>query len=149
VTSIGEEAFRWKSLTSVTIHGMTFSVVNTGDVSSDEIIQMVLHRDFSVKMNHDVKYAVLASIFRNQQEDETLNAYIKKNFSKIFPFLIDRDDIETVTAVIKSEKFLTKRNIDKFIQYAIDNRHIEIQLLLTNYKREKIGYTDPAKKLKL
>ena len=92
---------------------------------------------------------MLASCFRNQQEDETLNAYIKKNFAKMFKYLIDHDDVETVTAIIQSEKFLTKRNIDKFIQYAIDNRHIEIQVLLTNYKRDKIGYSDPFQKLKL
>lgn len=150
VTSIGENAFAWcRNLTSVTIHSMTFSMANTGDVSSDEIIHMVHNRDFSVKMNHDVKYAVIASILRNQHEDETLNAYIRKNFSKMFKYLIDHDDVEAVTAIINSGKFLTKRNVDKHIQYAIDNGHFEIQVLLMNYKADKIGYSDPMAKFKL
>ncbi|MEE5994621.1 MAG: leucine-rich repeat protein [Oscillospiraceae bacterium] len=150
VTSVGEGAFAGcKKLKSVTIHGMTFSMANTGNVSLDEIIHMVCNRDFSVKMNHDVKYAVLASILRNQHEDETLNAYIKKNFAKMFKYLIDHDDVETVTAIINSGKFLTKRNVDKHINYAIDDGHFEIQVLLMNYKEDKIGYSDPFQKLKL
>ena len=150
VTSIGKYAFNnCTSLTSVTIHGMTFSVVNTGNVSSDKMIHMIFYRDFSVKMNHDVKYAVIASILRNQHEDETLNAYVKKNFARIMKYLIDHDDVETVTAIINSGKFLTKRNIDKHINYAIDNRHFEIQVLLMDYKADKIGYSDPMAKFKL
>ena len=95
------------------------------------------------------KYEIVCVLFCMNYDNEIFNEYFKKNFSKIFQYMIDNDDVETVAAIINSGKFLTKRNIDKFIQYAIDNRHIEIQVLLTNYKRDKIGYSDPFQKLKL
>ncbi|MEE5993896.1 MAG: leucine-rich repeat domain-containing protein [Oscillospiraceae bacterium] len=150
VTSIGSDAFYGcERLTSVTIHGMTFSVVDTGDVSLDEMIHMIFYRDFSVKMNHDVKYSVIWLFFVHNPEDEPTIAYIKKNFAKMFQYLIDHDDVETVTAIINSGKFLTKRNVDKHINYAIDNKKYEIQVLLMDYKADKIGYSDPFQKFKL
>lgn len=150
VTSIGNRAFyHCESLTSFTYHGETFSLAKTGDVAIQEIIAMVENRDFSVKMDNDVKYCVIWSFFSHQPEDEPTIDYIKKNFAKMFKYLIDNDDAETVQKVLDYGKFLGKHNIDKHIQYAIDNKHIEIQVMLTNYKREKIGYSDPTKKLKL
>ncbi|MBR1592731.1 MAG: leucine-rich repeat domain-containing protein [Ruminococcus sp.] len=135
VTSIGRGAFGGcESLTSVTYKGITFSSAKTNGIYSSEIIYMAGNRDFSVKMNHEVKYAVIWSVFRNTQEDEPTNAYIKKTFVKMFQFLIDKDDTKTVKLVIGSGKFLTKRNIDKFIQYA--NNKKEIADMLTEHKQQ-------------
>ena len=114
-----------------------------------DILKMIITADYSVKMNHDVKYNVIWKVFSLCPDDEKTNAYIKKNFAKMFKFLIDRDDADTVQKVIGSGKFLTKNNIDKLIQYAIDNKHHEIQVMLMNYKAKEIGYSDPTKKLKL
>ena len=154
VTEIeGRVFYGCSSLTSVTIRKIVLTkemieaFQNYHDVSFYDVLTMIT--DYSVKMSHEVKYDAVWKIFSNCPDDERTAAYVKKNFSKMFPFLLDRDDAETVQKVLDSGKFLTKRNIDKFIQYAIDNKHVEIQLMLTNYKREKIGYSDPAKKLKL
>ena len=67
----------------------------------------------------------------------------------MFCYLIDNNAVETVTAIIGSGMFLTKRNIDKFISYANDEKQYEIQVLLMNYKSDQIGYPDPTKNLKL
>ena len=154
VTEIeGRVFYGCSSLTSVTIRKIVLTkemieaFQNYHDVSFSDVLTMIA--DYSVKMSHEVKYDAVWKIFSNCPDDERTVAYVKKNFSKMFPFLLDHDDAETVQKVLDSGKFLTKRNIDKFIQYAIDNKHVEIQLMLTNYKREKIGYSDPAKKLKL
>ena len=154
VTTIGYKAFYGcKSLTSVTIRKIVLTkemieaFQNCHDVSFSDVLTMIV--DYSVKMSQEVKYDAVWKIFSNCPDDERTAAYVKKNFSKMFPFLLDRDDAETVQKVLDSGKFLTERNIDKFIQYAIDNKHVEIQVLLINYKREKIGYSDPAEKLKL
>ena len=45
--------------------------------------------------------------------------------------------------------FITKKNIDKFIQYANQKQKHEIQLLLTDYKYQHMDFKNPADKLKL
>ena len=69
-----------------------------------------------------------------EEDDETVNDETV-NREKIIQYLLTIENI------------FTKDNIDECIQYAIDNKKYEIQVLLTNYKREKIGYSDPAEKL--
>ena len=125
VTAIGRGAFLGcSSLTSVTIPRIVLTketieqFKNYRDVSHSDILNMIITADYSVKMNHDVKYKAVWKVFSICPDDEKTVAYIKKNFAKMFPFLIDRDDAATVRKVIDSGKFLTKRNIDKFIQYA-------------------------------
>ena len=146
VTSIGRDAFSCcENLPSLTYKGITFSLAKTDSTDSSEIIYMAVNRDFSVKMNHEVKYAVIWSVFRNTQEDEPANAYIKKNFAKMFPPLIDENDKETVKLVISSGMFLTKRNIDKFIQHAGKKRK-KIASMLTEHKQQLEAQSKSKKK---
>ena len=63
--------------------------------------------------------------------------------------IIEKGDTKLLGKIIEKTDFLTKKNIDKFITQAIDAKQHEIQLLLTNYKNEHIGFDDPLKKLKL
>ena len=135
-------------LTSANYQGFTFPLIGI-DQEENAIFSMIKKRDFSVKMNHDLKYAVILAMFQSQPHDEATIAYIKKIFSKVFCYLIDREDIDTITNLINSNLFLTKRNIDKYIEYAIANGYTEIQILLMNHKAEKIGYSDPMSKFKL
>ncbi len=151
VKTIGYDVFYGcTSLTNFTYHGLNFSLVKAVEnISIDDILDMVENRNFSVKMNHDVKYSVIGSFFVHNPDDEPTIAYIKKNFAKMFRYLIDKNDVETVTAIVNSGKFLTKRNIDKMIDYTIEKERHEIYVLLLNYKAEKLGFKDIASQFKL
>jgi hypothetical protein len=154
VTSIGVNAFygceNLKYAPLMIVDGkIIYEPDNRNDVHFSEMEQLILKRDYSMKMNHDVKYHLIAQMFTAGIDEEGVSAYIKKNFAKMFKYLIDHDDVEAVTAIINSGKFLTKRNVDKHINYAIDNGHFEIQVLLMDYKADKIGYSDPMAKFKL
>ena len=153
VTAIGSSTFALCSrLTSVTIRRIVITKEQLkiyNDIFYGEIIKMIITADYSVKMNHDVKYDVIWKVFSLCPDDEKTLAYIKENFAEMFTFLIDHDDAGTVQKVIDSGIFLTKRNIDEYIRYAIDNKHHEIQVMLTNYKAKEIGYTDPTENLNL
>ena len=46
-------------------------------------------------------------------------------------------------------QYFNQNTIDEFIRTAIDRQKHEIQILLTNYKNQNIGFADPAEKLKL
>jgi hypothetical protein len=54
-----------------------------------------------------------------------------------------------VQKIIDNGTLLTKRNIDKYIQAAIDTGQHEIQTMLLNYKNEHFSFDDPLKKFKL
>ena len=95
---------------------------------------MMASRDFSLEMENDIKYPIILSAFNSNPEDTGLIAYIKNNFAKIFRYLIDINEIQTIQAIIISRKFHTKRNLDKYINYAMENGRIEIQQILTDYK---------------
>ncbi len=163
VTSIGDDAFFWcRNLTEITIphsvtgiggcvfeccdninkiifYSVTFKPENLNYDDFYKAMQMLKTKDFSKKLNGRIKNPVIIGYYL-KTEDETAEAYIKKNFAKIFRFIIDNEDIETVTKLLNTGKFVTKKNIDRFIDYAIENKKMEIQVTLMNYKNDNFGF---------
>ena len=115
----------------------------------DELERIFKNRDYTSKITASVKYNIILQMYLAGIDKENTSAYIKKQFPKIFRTMIDKDEIELISAVIEDGVFLTKRNIDILIDYAIEKGQTEIQLLLINYKHDVLGYSDPFRKLKL
>jgi hypothetical protein len=63
-------------------------------------------------------------------------------------YLIDFEDAENVDMILKLG-YVTKKNIDEFIEYAIEKEQHEIYLILLNYKNEKIGFKSVEEQFKL
>ena len=181
VTSIGDWAFRsCTSLTSITIPD---SVTNIGycafqgckkikklqicgytidgkkidfdkfdKVDRSDITTMLDKKDYSMKMSHPIKFQFVTQVYLRDGQPEA-EVYIKKNISKILPFFIDINDYETVKVLLESGKFVTKRNIMKFVDYAIENTQkggdMQIQVLIMNYRNEHFPDIDPLKSFKL
>ncbi len=97
-------------------------------------------------MDYPTKFQFVAHVFLKDHQPEA-EAYIKKNITKILPYFIDIDDYATVKDLLESGKFVTKRNVTKFIDLAIEHTqnggNIQIQLLLMNYKNDNYTYKDP------
>ena len=49
----------------------------------------------------------------------------------------------------KHPELITSENIDELIDTAINEKQYKTQIILMNYKAEKIGYSDPASKFRL
>ncbi len=81
-----------------------------------------------------------AAVWYKNPKDKALIRHIRQHMTEIFTLLIRTEQTEIIRSMIQSQKFLTAINIDSFIRCAIENQKIEIQLLLTNYKAERIGY---------
>ncbi|MDE6520953.1 MAG: leucine-rich repeat domain-containing protein [Ruminococcus sp.] len=73
--------------------------------------------------------------------DETAKAYIKDNVEAIVNALTRIEDAENLTKIL-SFGYVTAENIDKLIQYTIDRKNAEFQLILSNYKNEHLGFAD-------
>ena len=77
---------------------------------------------------------------------------LPQNAFDFFESLLKKSDIDKAKiaeAVLTIKDYVTKDNIDECIELAIDNRAYEVQVLLMDYKADKIGYSDPMAKFKL
>jgi len=94
---------------------------------------LILEKDFSVTMPHKIKYdLILRMLFAEISGTES---YVKKNFAKIFKFLIDQNDPDKILKILEMQKFVSKRNINNFISYADQHDHQECRKILENYKK--------------
>ena len=176
VTSIGDRAFyNCKSLTSVTLpdsvtiredaflncdkleHAplmmiekkMLCEPPKRNGVKFSKIEQLVQNHNYCVKMEYNVKCNLIFQMFALGLDEEGVSAYIRKCFKKMFFYLMYYQDTETMRKLLDSGKFITKQNIDRYIQYAINYPNHEIQLMLMDYKQKNNWYQDINKKLKL
>ena len=97
------------------------------------------------------RYGVVWTAFWHCPEDERNNAFILAHCEKMLCYLIDVKDALTLEEALRCGAFdkELKECIDRGIEYAIAKGAVEMQLMLTNYKAEKIGYVDAAERLML
>ncbi|MDE7365299.1 MAG: leucine-rich repeat domain-containing protein [Ruminococcus sp.] len=69
----------------------------------------------------------------------SVKAYINRNIRYIVKYLIDTRDAENLTKMLDTG-YITKKNISNFINYAIQQKCPEIQLILSNFKNDNIGF---------
>ena len=116
-----------------------------------DVQSMLNDKNYAVKMDHPTKFQFVAQVFLKDRQPEA-EAYIKKNISKILPYFIGIDDYATVKGLLEHGKFVTKRNIMKFIDHAIEHTQnggdMQIQVLLMNYKNDNFPDMDPLKSIK-
>ena len=70
--------------------------------------------------------------------DTGAEAYLRKNFSKLAKESITAGDLPMIEALTSTDAFVTKRNIDKLIQQALDENQTAIHAHLINYKNNLI-----------
>lgn len=91
----------------------------------------------------DVKgseYKIPLAIFLSlEYDDTTINAYLKRNIRRVVKYLADSGDAENLTKLLDSG-YITKKNVDDLISYAVNAKNPEIQLILSNFKNDSIGY---------
>ncbi|MBR1555086.1 MAG: leucine-rich repeat domain-containing protein [Oscillospiraceae bacterium] len=89
------------------------------------------------------KFSLLESDYKIQiavsyyDVDDNIKNYLKRIIKKAVTLAIDRNDTELLTDLLNTG-FITKKNIDFMIQYAIEhtqkNGNPEFQVMLTDYK---------------
>ncbi len=95
---------------------------------------MIATKDYSTKMNSEVKYTLLAQLFRIGYDKDGVYAYIKKNFVRFITCIIETWDIDTIKLIIQNGTLVTKKNIDKLLQIAKEAKQRKIVNLLSKEK---------------
>ena len=136
-------------LSKIKYRGITFNP-RAEMFKKPETVDMIANKNYSHVMSHKIKYPVIFQIYFRDGDDIT-TAYIKKNFRKFFIFLVqaviyqdysykDYISVETTLEImeklIKSGKFISKRNIKTYIKIADEKECYEIFDMLNEYKEE-------------
>ena len=122
--------------TLVSVQGKS-GIMQYFPAESDTASALVLEKDFSVYLNKKIKYDLIFRMFFAGlfgAED-----YVKKNFTKMFRFLIDNDDTEKILKILEMNKFISKRNLNAFIRYADEKQHSDCWEILYHYREEKLS----------
>ena len=141
VPSIGDEAFcNCASLTSIKIaisDEQYFVVDNYNKVERDIVAATKILRtgkmDTEVKMPLCMKFQLAVEMI-DLHDNEEAKAYVKKMLTKGVKMLIDSGNLQLIQVLLGKTDFVTKKNVDKYIQYAIDKKQQEIYLDLIRYK---------------
>ena len=151
VTKIQPYSFSYcQSLTEVTIRNIRLDRTELDmlqryclDTVASIIAQLVGYQTDS--------YAIVWAVFWLCPEDERNTVFLRENLEKMLCFLIDRKDDAGLKDALGCGAFDEQIGacIDRCIEYANDKQAFEIQLMLTNYKAEKLGYTDVTEQFKL
>lgn len=140
----------------ITYRGATFNCCGYYHYVRD-VIEMIRDKNYSCILSHDLKYPVVLQIYFNDGDDVT-TAYIKKNFKKIFIYLTDeiiynskysnhsilgncikiKNASEIMQKLIKSGKFITKRNIETYVKIADEKECFEVFDMLNEYREENL-----------
>ena len=143
VTSIGDRVFEYcTNLTNITYSGMAFTLDKINIDLADSLLAVCINKNYSIDKYPHEKYHLIFQMFTTGIDTEGTYDYIKQNFTVMFQYLIDKEDITLIQKVLATGEFLTNRNINQMIQYAIDHKKYESQVILTNYKLQKDWYDD-------
>ena len=176
VTKIGDSTFCWcTSLTSITIPNRVtwigkyvfygcqnikiavsdekYFVVGSYEGTGKDIIaaRKILQTgklDSEVKIPLDLKIQLAVKLV-DWYDSADAKAYVKKMLTKGVKSLIDSGNLELIQVLLEKTDLITKKNVDKYIQYAIDTKQQEIYLTLIHHKDEIGAYTEISKKFRL
>ena len=133
---------RGATISKISYRGVVFNSYGDTYFYVRDIIDMIANKDYSIKLSHDVKYLIIFQIYFNEKDPVT-EAYIKKNFKKIFAFVLESskyviDDSEKINIIkkfLESGKFITSRNIDKYISFADEKEKLKYLICLQNTRK--------------
>jgi len=143
VKSIGSLAFNRGTKMTFTENGISYTIkledywnynaeekrLNNFVFEKDNIKRQKIFTDMK-KASYKIP---LALFMMSAYDDEFFKAYVKKIFSKTMAYIIDNNDMSMLLKIFETG-FLTKKNIDKHINYAVGKT--ELQEALMRYKQD-------------
>ncbi|MBR1553911.1 MAG: leucine-rich repeat domain-containing protein [Oscillospiraceae bacterium] len=113
----------------------------------EEKLNFMIQKDYFKNIGD--KYLFVVELYAFGFDDDGLFPYMKKNFMKLFPFMLEEETIPALEKILNSGQVVTKRTIDKLIQYTIAHQNHQAQILLTDYKYQHFEFKSMKEKLYL
>ena len=153
VTNIGKDAFYGCQNIKIAVSDEKYFVVDGYEESGKDIVaaKRIL---LSKKMNTNAEIPLdlkiqLAVKLIDWYDNADAKTYVKRMLTKGMKVLIDSGNLELIQVLLEKTDLITKKNVDKFIQYAIDTKQQEIYLTLIHHKDEIGAYTEISRKFRL
>ena len=152
-TNIGKYAFYGCQNVKIAVSGEEYFVVAGCDKWGEDIVAVIKilqtgKMDPEVKIPLNLKFQLAVKLI-DWYDNADAKAYVKKMLTKGVKSLIDSGNLGLIQVLLEKTDLITKKNIDKFIQYAIDTKQQEIYLTLIHHKDEIGAYTEISKKFRL
>ena len=153
VTWIGKYVFYGCQNIKIAVSDEKYFVVGSYEGTGKDIIaaRKILQTgklDSEVKIPLDLKIQLAVKLV-DWYDSADAKAYVKKMLTKGVKSLIDSGNLELIQVLLEKTDLITKKNVDKYIQYAIDTKQQEIYLTLIHHKDEIGAYTEISKKFRL
>ena len=110
-------------------------------------IQLIRDKEFRVPIPFSQKLEIILQLLPKISKDPNLLRYLETDFTREVKDLIFINEFDTLKKIINL-KLIQKNSVDELIRYAIDQKQFEMQVLLTNYKREHFGFESIEEKAK-
>lgn len=113
----------------------------------EDVRALLQHRSFTRRMDKGVKYAMAAQMFLALQSPEA-EAFIRQHKKDLLCTLIDADDYESVKGLFESGRFVNRKSILYYVDYAI--RHtdnggdFQIQSFISGYRASHFPEAHPT-----
>lgn len=150
---IGDGAFyACPKLNSVNCCGISFHPQEADDSMTERILHMLARKEYDLTIPKERKYPVLWEVYCACPEQKEISDYINQNLPEMLLFLIENENhenAEILQKILNLETLVTEKNINELIQYAIDHHKYQMQLILTEYKKDKAWYQEIDDKFKL
>ena len=151
--NIGKNAFYGCQNIKIAVSDEKYFVVDGYEESGKDIVaaRKILQTgklDSEVKIPLDLKIQLAVKLI-DWYDSADAKAYVKRMLTRGVKILIDSGNLELIQVILEKTDLITKKNVDKFIQYAIDTKQQEIYLTLIHHKDEIGAYTEISKKFRL
>ncbi|MBR1555924.1 MAG: leucine-rich repeat domain-containing protein [Oscillospiraceae bacterium] len=109
------------------------------DVAVSELISLLINgKSQNMYMPESFRYKLITRALKHKPENQNFLNMVKEHLPEIFENLLETEIIHFLI----DNKIFTNQNIDACIRIANVNNAYEIQVILTNYKTEHIGYQE-------
>lgn len=140
VTNIGKCVFNGCKNIKITVSDKRCFIVDGYDKIGKDIIAVrkmlrTGKMDTAVKIPLGLKFQLAVKLI-DWYDNAEVKAYVKKMLTKGMKILIDSGNLGLIQVLLEKTDFVTKKNVDKYIQYAIDQKQSEIYLTLIHCKDE-------------
>lgn len=146
VTEIGKNAFKVGQTIILNHKNIEISIVlksnwlkNSEEQQLSEFYHHPTFENFKNIKTVDYKIPLALLRFFGYGEEIYKN-YIQENILKTAKYIIDTENYKLLDGIISSG-FITHDNIDRIIEYAIDNQKTEMFVMLNNFKAENNWYS--------